>query len=238
LILFKKLDQDGSGALNGAELKTFRFILKRKFGFTAEEKPLDSPLRPTAFSRLLAEAEAQHVPIPVERFFQKADRDRSGTIEGEELDFVSSVVRKKAALPAAEYAKLEGTADADGNGKLAPVELKHLFFGAMQASPLSHMHPLLAVFFRRGDKNADGAIAGAEEAAFLSRALRKKFQISPEKYSDLLKEADAGGDGRLEPMEFKHLVRMARREGGQAQTRPQAMVAQHLRQNPVALQHF
>jgi hypothetical protein len=151
-----------------------------------------------------------------ERVFEQVDMDKSGQIEGAEREDLTSKLRRKSAIPAGEYAKLEKMADKDANGAFGPKEFKELVVLVRQHSPLSELPGMVAAFFRRADENADGAIAGEAEMGFISRAINHQFHLSGGVLGGLIKEADKSGDDRLEPLEFLHLVHMVRNHAGKA----------------------
>lgn len=226
MLLFKRLDKDRNGLIEDGELADLRQVLSRRMGVTPERfRELSAQagagphggMGPAVLARLLAQAETDHVPPTVMHFFRKADRDHNGEIEGEELDFVSQKLRQNGAISAERYDELKRHADDNEDGKLTPRELKQLVFAGFserQRSSLGQMPPMLRLFFLKADRDADGVIAGANETALVAGAVQKKFHISPQRYHQILAEADAGGDGRLEPQEFTHLVRLARGQGG------------------------
>jgi hypothetical protein len=151
-----------------------------------------------------------------EHVFEQVDMDKSGQIEGAEREDLTSKLRRKSAIPAGEYAKLEKMADKDANGAFGPKEFKELVVLVRQHSPLSELPGMVAAFFRRADENADGAIAGEAEMGFISRAINHQFHLSGGVLGGLIKEADKSGDDRLEPVEFLHLVHMVRNHTGKA----------------------
>jgi len=223
MIIFQRLDKDHSGAVDGDEIKLLIALLDKKFGVTppkfrelqntAGVGPSGS-LRPVALARILAGAESEHLPAPLERVFDLVDKDKSGQIEGAERGDLSWKLRRKSAIPAGEYAKLEKMADNDANGAFGPEEFKKLVVLVRQHSPLSELPRALAQFFSRADENADGAIAGEAEIGFISKAIKHQFHLSGGVLGGLIKEADKSGDDRLEPLEFLHLVHVVRNHAG------------------------
>jgi len=204
---FKKSDENGDGQVAGKELRdAAAWWLKQRFGVNdAEYQGLlrvsdadsDDHLSPSEFKTLLGNLEmagARHHDGGPDH--HRGPAPLGGPPRGAEED----QLRRHFGVDEATYKELFGHADADGDGKVRPLEMHTLVGLLMQRGNWTPPG------FKKSDENGDGQVAGKELRDAAAWWLKQRFGVNDAEYQGLLRVSDADSDDHLSPSEFKTLL--------------------------------
>jgi len=225
LFLFQQADTDKDGLLAGAELGLAGFdfaketvlaqLTPQKYKQLLHEADSnsDGKLSPAELKNLLTAAWESSLPPFMAQLFAQVDKDKSGFLEGAELEELAKKLEQRFRLPEDEYQQI--FADAVGKGssqsKLDKRAFKRVFVAASSHAPYRELPPLMLRFFNAMDKDKDGVLK-AGEITKVTEGLKQHQWISAHRLQQLLQAADSDKDGELLPDEFKELVLSARKE--------------------------
>mmetsp|Transcript_22904 Transcript_22904/g.53593 ORF Transcript_22904/g.53593 Transcript_22904/m.53593 type:complete len:195 (+) Transcript_22904:107-691(+) len=126
LQIFSRADADADGVLRGRELKALAVELRRRFLLPPgqyQKLATHEQLGWQAFKRLFAEARSASpmatLPKPMAALFAAVDKDKSGYVDGPELDVLASLLQWKFWA-----AGLVNTTDGNADGRLSSEEFE------------------------------------------------------------------------------------------------------------------
>ncbi|PKA48150.1 Calcium-dependent protein kinase 17 [Apostasia shenzhenica] len=133
----------------------------------------------------------------LKEMFKNMDADNSGTITAEELR--QGLLQQGTKLSDAEVEQLMAAADADGNGT---IDYDEFITATMHINRMDKEEHLFAAF-QYFDKDNSGYITKEE----LEQALRDKGFYELKDIKEIISEADADNDGRIDYEEFVAMMR-------------------------------
>ncbi|CAL9108921.1 calcium-dependent protein kinase 2-like [Musa acuminata AAA Group] len=145
----------------------------------------------------------------LKEMFKNMDSDNSGTITLEELE--QGLAKQGTKLSEHEVKQLMEAADADGNGTIDYEEFITATVHMNRMDREEHLYTAFQFF----DKDNSGYITKEE----LEQALKEKGMCDGEEIKDIISEADADNDGRINYDEFVAMIRKGDPEPNQKKRR-------------------
>ncbi|URE28696.1 calcium-dependent protein kinase [Musa troglodytarum] len=145
----------------------------------------------------------------LKEMFKDMDSDNSGTITLEELE--QGLAKQGTKLSEHEVKQLMEAADADGNGAIDYEEFITATVHMNRMDREEHLYTAFQFF----DKDNSGYITKEE----LEQALKEKGMYDGQEIKDIISEADADNDGRINYDEFVAMIRKGDPEPNQKKRR-------------------